>query len=94
MKQRKNILERAALAVDLPGEPLPKLPLVELAGECRVLIENHHGVTEYGSDEIRVKVTYGQLCICGTGLELAKMTKEQLVITGRIDGVTLLRGRK
>ena len=93
LKQRKNFLERAALAADLPGEPLPKVPLVELAGERRVLIENHGGVTEYGGEEIRVKVAYGQVCVCGMGLELARMTREQLVITGRIDGITLLRGR-
>ena len=93
MKQRKNLLERVALAADLPGEPLPGLPLVELAGDRRVLIENHHGVTEYGAREIRVKVSYGQLCIAGSGLELAKMTKEQLVITGCVDSVTLFRGR-
>ena len=86
-------MERAALAVDLPGEPVPKLPLVELAGERRVLVENHNGVTEYGKEEIRVKVAYGQLCICGMDLELAKMTREQLVIIGRIDSITLLRGR-
>lgn len=91
MKKREKILERVVLGSDLPGEAIPGQPLIEIAGESRVLIENHHGVTVYGCNEIHVKVGFGQLCICGSGLELARMTKCQLVITGRIDCVTLQR---
>lgn len=94
MKNAKNLLERMTFAADLPGESIPGTPLVELAGNRRVLIEHHHGVTEYGCGEIRVKVSYGQVCICGSGLELARMTKEQLVITGSIDAITLIKRRK
>ncbi len=94
MKQRKNLLERMAFAADLSTEPLPKLPLVELAGEHRVLVENHLGVIQYGCQEICVKVSYGHISISGKRLELARMTKEQLVITGIIEGVCLCRGRK
>lgn len=66
-------------------------PLLELYGERRVLIEHHRGVTEYGRERIQVRANYGQICICGGCLELAKMTSEQLVITGRIDSVHLIR---
>ena len=93
VKIENRFMERVALAADLPGESVPGMPLVELAGTRRVLIEHHHGVTEYGCREIRVKVSYGQICICGSGLELAKMTKEQLVITGSIDVITLIKRR-
>lgn len=94
MKRRKGLLERLVEEIDLPGEVMPGQPLVELAGDRRVLIENHSGVTEYGKEKICVKVRYGVLTVCGCGLELARMTKEQLVITGRIDGVTLTRRGK
>ena len=49
--------------------------------------------SEYGADQIRVQVRYGQIRVCGEGMELARMTKEQLVIAGRIDSVTLIRRR-
>ena len=91
MNRRRGFLERLAEGADLPGEAMPGQPLVELAGDRRVLIENHKGVTEYGRERISVRVRYGQLVVCGCGLELARMTKEQLVIIGRIDGVTLHR---
>ena len=91
MNRRRGFLERLAEGADLPGEAMPGQSLVELAGDRRVLIENHNGVTEYGRERISVRVRYGQLVVCGCGLELARMTKEQLVIIGRIDGVTLHR---
>lgn len=94
MKQRGKILERVVLGADLPAEPVPGLPIVEIAGEKRVLIENHHGVTAYGHNEICVRVCFGQLRICGNNLKLVCMTKHQLVISGQIESVSILRGMK
>lgn len=94
MKKSDNLLQRITERADLSAEPLPGLPLIELAGDRRVLIENHQGVTEYGREKIQVQVRYGHVCICGSGLELARMTKQQLIISGQIDSVSLLRRRK
>lgn len=93
MGTKRSFMEQITNAADLQDEPIPGLPLIEIAGERRVLIENHRGVIEYGSQTIRVKVKYGQVCICGSGLELARMTRGQLVISGRVDAVQLIRGR-
>ena len=93
MKRKGELISRLAQAADLQDEPIPGLPLVELAGDRRVLIEHHKGVTEYGREQIRVKVRFGQICICGSGMELSRMTKGQLIITGRIDSVVLMRGK-
>lgn len=70
---------------------LPNTPLVELAGQNRVLIENHLGVLAYSLEEIQVKVKYGKLSVTGDNLRLLQLSKEQLVITGRIDGIQLHR---
>lgn len=75
----------------LPGESLPGQVLVEITGENRVLIENHRGVREYSRERIGVNVSYGILQVCGSCLELRCMSRENLVICGRIDGVTLMR---
>lgn len=87
-----NWMDRLTEFTDLPGENLPGLPLLELAGDSRILIENHCGISAYGRECIHIRVRYGRACICGAGLELACMTKNQLVITGRIDSITVLRG--
>ena len=91
MKDKRSILQRLADGADLSGEPLPGQPIAELAGDRRVLIENHFGVKEYTRERICVKVKYGILAVCGCGLELTRMTGEQLVISGRIDCVNVLR---
>ena len=91
MGKGRFFLERLTENSDLMTEQLPGQPIVELAGDRRVLIENHFGVKAYGREQIIVKVKYGYVCVCGCGLELLRMTREQLVICGRIDGVTLQR---
>lgn len=91
MDRRKGLLDRLAESADLPGEAIPGQSLVEVLGDRRVLIENHRGVTEYGRERICIRVGFGQIVVCGCGLELSRMSKEQLVITGRVDGVTLCR---
>ena len=88
---RKNVLDRIMMGVDLPGEALPCAPLVEILGDCRVLIENHKGVAGYTNTEICVKVKFGLIKILGHNLALTKMSGRQLVVMGHIECVNLLR---
>lgn len=73
-------------------ELFPIVPIVELAGSHRVLVENHLGVTQYSTEMIGIKMKYGGIRICGCGLTLEHMTRVKLIITGRIDSICLLRG--
>ena len=91
MGQKGKWIQRLADGIDLPGEPLPGQPIVELAGDGRVLVENHRGVTQYSREEICIRVSYGHIRVEGRGLELSRMTREQLVISGRIDGIRIVR---
>lgn len=84
-----NLMTQASMNTDsLPGQPI-----VEIAGDSRVLIECHKGVLAYSRERIQVGVRYGSLCICGCGLELVYMSREKLIICGRIDSVSLQRRR-
>lgn len=91
MAQNSHWVQRIADKADLSGESLPGVPVVELGGDRRILIERHRGVTEYSGERISVRLSYGMLCICGCGLELTRMTRDQLIITGRIDGIQIQR---
>lgn len=86
-----RIMERLADRVELETEPMPAQPIVELAGDQRVLVENHRGVSAYSSERILINVSYGTVCVCGCELRLIRMTKEQLVIRGKIDAISLQR---
>lgn len=68
-----------------------KLPLVEITGCGRVLIENHNGVMTYSQKEITVRVSFGCLRVTGLNMLLAEMHRDQLVISGQIDGVFFIR---
>ena len=91
---RKEIARRLIFAADLPDMAVPGMPLIEIYGQERVLIENHQGVTQYGEDRIRIRVKYGDICVSGCDLELARMSKCQLVITGSIRNVSLCGGAR
>lgn len=91
MKEYRNWGQRLADAADLPGEAMPGIPVVELLGDNRVLIECHRGVTEYSCEQIGVKVSFGCLCIRGCGLHVRFMTKEKLIISGKMESITLIR---
>lgn len=88
----RNMMERLSCVMDLADEPIPGQPLLELFGTHRALVEHHSGVTEYGENRIRVKVKFGEICIEGSNLELKRMNKGQLIISGCIQCVHLTRG--
>lgn len=69
---------------------LPVRPIVELAGQRRLLIENHQGVLSYAPNEIKIKVSYGCVIITGASLQLMEMSRVKLAICGRIDCLQLL----
>ena len=87
-------MHRLTERMDLPGETLPGMSVAELAGDSRILVEGHRGVTEYSPCRVTAKVTYGELSVCGACLELRQMSRHQLVICGRIDAVELRRTQR
>ena len=91
MKRREDILQRLRTSDAVLEGATSVLPLVEITEDRRVLIEHHKGVIGYGCEEIRVKVAFGEIAVCGNALRLARMTGAQLVILGRITEVRFVR---
>ena len=91
MKRNRPMLQRMAAKADIAADLIPGVPLVELAGDRRVLVENHCGVTEYGIHKICVSVSYGCLWVEGEQLKLSHMSRENLVICGKIHNISLVR---
>ncbi len=94
LKNHKPILQQILDKTDLSEESLPGKPVVELLGDCRVLVENHRGITQYDLDRICIRVCYGVVAITGCNLQLRQMTGGKLLIVGMIQGVELIRGRQ
>lgn len=92
MAREINLMQRLSVSADLEDEPLPGLPLVEIAGDKRVLVENHCGVMEYSDTVVGVRVKFGKILVCGSKLRLSRMTRGQLIVSGCIECVRIIRG--
>lgn len=92
MERADKVIRRISSSSILPQDAFPGIPVVEIAGMGRVLIEGHKGVTEYGPQRIQVTMNYGSLLVIGCDLSLAHMSKERLVIVGSVNQVCLYRG--
>lgn len=75
--------------LDLPAEVVPGVPRLTLSGGSEVLVENHGGLRSYTRDLIEVRGRNMILQIRGEDLELAAMTKTDIVIRGIIVAVEL-----
>ena len=84
MRQGKSWLERLSDGADLPEMALPGVPLGELAGDRRVLIENHGGIISYGEALIEISCGKTRLIVRGDNLMLKAMTGSDMLICGRI----------
>lgn len=92
--KRKQSLFTYLSGTSLDPDSVPLYPIVELAGDCRVLIENHFGIIAYSEECVCIKVKYGQLQICGCDLKLQHMSKVKLLITGKINSIHISRREK
>ena len=92
MNQHNKALNRLKNWLDLSVPATPGMPIVEMAGNRRVLIENHNGIAEYGNGRIVILVKLGKIIVSGTELEVCYMSRHQLVIVGCIDTVSVERG--
>lgn len=77
----ENLAERF-----IPAE-LMQAERVSITGAEYMLVENHRGILEYGSECIIIAVQNGKITISGTGLSLGGMNRDELVIKGRIQTV-------
>jgi len=83
----KNALFRAAEFFDLPGDIIAGASRVEIVGGREVMIENHGGIIEYDSTEIKVNGNTSVISIKGANLELRSMTATEMSVRGQIFGV-------
>lgn len=90
MKNRNHVLGQTEALPATRAHGI-HMPLVEMYGCRRVLVEWHQGVISYDTQQIHVKSCLGVLCISGEGLQLCRMCREQLVITGKISDISIKR---
>ena len=87
---QRNIKNLCAEHDALSG--LLREPLLELLGDERLLIENHKGIRSYAPDNILIGISNGMISVLGQTLRIICMTRDRIVICGRIMQLTIEKG--
>ncbi|SHJ79309.1 sporulation protein YqfC [Paramaledivibacter caminithermalis] len=73
--------------LEIPKEILLDLPKITFIGNLQVSIENHKGIIEYSSENIRVKIKDGFIKISGIDLAIKTIITEEIIISGKIASI-------
>ncbi|MBQ3251881.1 MAG: YabP/YqfC family sporulation protein [Oscillospiraceae bacterium] len=92
MKLYDKVRGRIPEMLNLPDQTLPGVPIIEIYGDRRVLIEGRCGVVQYGDKCIQLRNACGIVRICGHNLCVVELSGRQIIITGRVEGVSIFRG--
>lgn len=68
--------------------------VVTVLGNFEVCIENYRGITEYTEKLVRVQTKGGQIRLCGSRLQVEYYTNDEMKVTGKIDTLEFIDGRK
>ena len=87
-KNNKNkITAKVNKILDIPQEVSTNIPKITILGFEKMLVENYKSILEYQEFYIRISTHIGILNINGYELNLNEMTSDDLLITGKIDGI-------
>ena len=84
MRRRVSKLEEI---LEIPVELRTDKPKITVLGFERVLIENYKGILEYQDYFVRLSSYIGNININGFNLKLDEMTKDDLLVIGKIDSI-------
>lgn len=87
MKKRKSIPSRLDRILSMPDEISSNRPKITIVGFEQVFIENYKGILEYQDYFVRLNTYIGIININGFNLKLEEMTNDDLLVTGRIEGM-------
>lgn len=75
--------------LEMPTEIVSNEPKFTMVGFNEMLIENYKGILEYEEIFIRINTHIGIININGFNLNLEQMTGDDILVTGKIDSITL-----
>ena len=87
MRKRKYIPSRLDRILSMPDEISSNRPKITIVGFEQVFIENYKGILEYQDYFVRLNTYIGIININGFNLKLEEMTNDDLLVTGRIEGM-------
>lgn len=91
-KQRKvKKQNRFEELLEIPKEISSEKPKLTLMGFEELLVENYKNILEYQDFYVRLSTHIGIININGFELKLNEMTNDDILITGKIEGIDFER---
>ncbi|SMB90968.1 sporulation protein YqfC [Desulfonispora thiosulfatigenes DSM 11270] len=87
----KNIKHQFSSMFDIPKDIMLDLPKISVMGDIQVYIENHRGIIEYKTENVRVSTTLGEINIEGEELVLRNIGAEEIYVDGKIKNISFER---
>jgi len=78
---------RITTTFELPRDIMLDWPSIRMMGDEELVLSNHKGIAEYSKEQVRVKTGIGVVKISGRGLEIREISREDIVVVGKIDAV-------
>ena len=82
-----RVKEKMTDFLALPKEITLDLPLIMATGREEINIENYKNLIEFTDTKIRIHTSAGMLTIEGQRLKLNQITTENILVTGKINGI-------
>lgn len=86
-EKRKNKQNRLERLLEIPQEISSSIPKLTIMGFEELLIENYKTILEYQDFYVRLNTSIGIINISGFELNLNEMTNDDILITGKIEGI-------
>ena len=92
MKKAEKLLAAAASRLDLPGNVVAGLPVMELTGFSQLSVEHHCGIREYTDEAVTVALKNGSVRITGRRLAISLLNHDYVVVRGELENIQLQGG--
>lgn len=77
--------------LDLPFDVMMDLPRITMIGNFHIYIENHRGVIRFTKNELRLRLTEGELAILGNEFVIKNILPEEILLEGVIVDVRFIK---
>ncbi len=85
--KKSNKKNKINKILELPNEIISNEPKITIIAFNEMLIENYKSILEYEDFYIKINTYIGAININGFNLKLKEMTKEDIMVLGKIDSI-------
>lgn len=87
-KDYEKFIEHASESLSIPKDVIAGQPVINLTGNHCIRVCNYRSVAEYTTECVKLSIGKKSMVICGTGLLIESLRKEEIIIVGNISTIS------